>query len=58
MHNRITRKAFALSTEIQLLFLHTITGEAISRSVFFLTATATAFYVCRASTAVKAAFAE
>ena len=57
-HNRITRKVFALSTKIQLLFFHAITGEAVSRSVFFFTTTATAFYVCRASTAVKAAFAK
>jgi hypothetical protein len=57
-HNRITRKTLALSAEIQLLFFHAITGEAISRSMFFLATTATAFYVCRASTAVKAAFAE
>jgi len=39
-------------------FFHTITGEAIYRGVFFLTTTATAFYVCRTSPAVKAAFAE
>jgi len=57
-HNRITRKILAFSAKIQFLFFHAITGVAIPRSVFVLTTTATAFYVCRASTAVKAAFAE
>ena len=57
-HNRITRKILAFSAKIQFLFFHTITGKAISRGVFFLATTTTAFYVCRASTAVKAAFAK
>ena len=58
LHDRIARKILALSAEIQFLFFHAITGEAITRCVFIFTATATAFYVCRARAAVKATFAK
>ena len=56
-HDRIAREALTFAAKVQFLFFHAITGKAISRSMLLLATEATAFYVCRASTAVKAAFA-
>ena len=58
LHDRIARKVLALSAEIQFLFFHAITGEAITHCMFIFTTTAAAFHVCGASTAVKTTFAK
>lgn len=52
----ITRKAAALSTEIQSLFNNTIAGKTITFCVFFCTSLAITFNIHRTSTAIESTF--